>query len=119
MPLVKGKGIITAVALVVAPCFCLLSLAQVSRPLRSVDRSYSVSMVASQRQLTRHALPEMSPRNLQPRAPYVIGMLPVVPLNHRGDMARLTQCIPALWPLENWPMHRRIAPASADHPEPA
>jgi len=119
MPVAKGHRVIAKAALLVAACFCLLSMAQVARPLCSIDPNPLSALSAPQQQLTRHALQEVSPRSARPQAPHVICVLPVAPVNHHCEPPRLTRSVAPLWPIENWLVHRQIAPASADNPEPA
>lgn len=114
----KQNQFVEKAALFVAVCFCLLSLGQISRPLRSFSPSSSAVFSAPRHNLTRHALQEVSPRNAQPRAFYAVGILPVVVVIQDGLLPRTAAYVP-LWPMQNWPIHRRLAPASADNPEPA
>lgn len=116
MPVVKQNRFIARAALFVAACFCFLSMAQVACPLRSV--APRVALGAPQLHLTCHTLQEVSPRGAQPRAPYAVGMLPVVVVIQHGLLPRMAAYVP-LWPMDSWPIHRRLAPASADNPEPA
>ncbi len=116
MPVAKQNRFIARAALLVAACFCLLSMAQVARPFRSFGPK--AALAAPLHHLTCHALQEVSPRNAQPRAPFAVGLLPVVAVIQHGLLPRMAAYVP-LWPMENWPIHRRLAPASADNPEPA
>ena len=118
MPVAKQNRFIARVTLFVAACFCLLSMAQAAPPLRSLGPDCSAALAVPRHCLTCHALQEVSPRNAQPRAPYVVGLLPVAGDMQRGLLPRMAAYIP-LWPMDNWPIHRRLAPASADNPEPA
>jgi hypothetical protein len=101
--------------LIVAACFGLLSLAQVVRPLNSIDRSVA-AIIAAEAHLTRHATQEVSPRIAQPQTPGPVGLKHLVAASHDSPLSRILMCVTPLWPMENWPMHRRVAPASADNP---
>ena len=102
----------------VATCFCLLSMAQVERPLHVFGPNSSAALATPLYHLARHALQEVSPRGAQPRAPYAVGLLPVVAVIPHRLRPRMAAYVP-FWPMENWPIHRQLAPASADNPEPA
>jgi hypothetical protein len=114
----SNRLIDTTALLVMAVSFCLLSMAQVARPLRSVRFSPATALARQHRQLTRHALQEVGPRSAQPHAPEATGLLHVVPIATGYALPRTTVFVP-LWPIENWPAHRRVSSASADTPDPA
>ncbi len=116
MPLTKQNRFIGRALLLVA-CFCLFSIAQVVRPLRSIGHDDAAAITTLQQHLTRHAMQEVSPQNAELPALYCVGLLPVGVRPHCFP-PRMSMRVPA-WPMENWPIHRRISPASADSPEPA
>lgn len=118
MALAQQHRFIARVALPVAACFCLLSMVQVARSLRCTGLDSAPAFADSHQHLTRHVLQEVSPRNAQPRAPYAVGLLPVVAVIRQGLLPRMAAYV-LLWPMKNWPIHRRLAPAGADNPEPA
>jgi len=104
--------------LVVATSFCVLSMTQAARPLCCAHFSRTASLGAQQLRLTRHALQEVSPRATQPRAPQATRLLHVVVAAQRHALARTTTFVP-LWPIDNWPAHRRVPAPSSDTPDPA
>jgi hypothetical protein len=103
------------VALLVTLCFCALSMAQVARPLASIERPSVPAIAAAHHGLTRHTHQEVSSRGGHLRAPDAIGLLPIVWVSDHGRLPRMTAYVP-LWTIENWPVHRRICPDSADAP---
>jgi|GEM_PF-2961892 len=102
-------------ALLIAVCFCTLSMARITRPLFRTNRVSSPAASAARQQLTRHTLEEVSPRAARLRAPRIIGLLPIIPVNYHGRLVRKEAYVP-FWPTEGWPIHRRLAPACADNP---
>lgn len=118
MPLANQNRLIAGPAMLVAVCFCLLGMAQAARPLRCTGPNAATAFAAPQQHLTRHAMQEVGPRNPQPQAPYAIGQLPVVPVAQRYALPRIAVYVP-LWPIENWPAHRRVSQVPADLPDPA
>jgi hypothetical protein len=118
MRVVKQSRLIAGASLLVAGCFCLLSMAQIARPLGSFRPTFSAALAAPQHYLTCHTLQEVSPRGAQPQAPYAVGLLPVVAVIRHPLLPRMTAYIPP-WPMENWQIHRRLPPAGADYLEPA
>ena len=116
--LVAKQNRVIRTAPFVAACFCLLSMAQVVRPVRSIGPNSSAGLAAPLHHLTCHALQEVSPRNGQPRAPFAVGLVAVAAVIQHGLLPRMAAYVP-LWPMVSWPIHRRVAPASADNPEPA
>ncbi len=103
------------VALLITLCFCALSMAQIARPLASIERPSVPAIAAAHHGLTRHTHQEVSSRGGHLRAPDVIGRLPIVVVSDHCRLPRMTACVP-LWAIENWPMHRRIFHDSADTP---
>jgi hypothetical protein len=106
---------VARVALLITLCFCALSMAQIARPLVSIDRPSVPAVAATHRSLTRHTLQEVSPRGGHLQAPHVVGFLPIVRESDHGRLPRMTAYVP-LWSIESWPVHRRIFPDSADNP---
>jgi DNA-binding transcriptional ArsR family regulator len=118
MPLANQNLLSAKAAMLVAVCVCLLGIAQVAGPLRRVNAGCSTAFAVAQQHLTRHAMQEVSPRTARPRAPVATGLRAVVSVTSRAALPRMTAFVP-LWPIENWPTHRRVCPASADTPDPA
>jgi len=119
MALANQNRSINAAVLLVAACFCLAGMARVARPLCSVGPGCASAFVAPQLRLTGHTIQEVSPRNAQPRAPYATGLRAVAPVSQRYLLPRMTTVFVPLWPVENWPAHRRISHNSADAADPA
>jgi hypothetical protein len=115
MALRGEKRLLARIALVIAVCFCALSVAQIARPLRCADRVSTPLVAAAHEHLTRHTLQEVSPRGARLTTPYVIGVLPIVQVSAHGRLPRMAAYLP-FWPMESWPIHRRLAPACADSP---
>jgi hypothetical protein len=118
MALANQNRTINQAALLVAGCFCLLGMAQLAQPPRSAGPDSPTAFAAPQLCLMRHTTREVSPRSPQPRAPYPVVLRAVVPVAQRYVLPRMTVFVP-LWPIENWPAHRRIARDGADAPDPA
>jgi len=94
-------------ALIVGAFFCL-GLGQVAHPLRCTGPKASRALAAPQQQWMCHATQEVNPRHPQPPAPDAIGWrLPVVPVAQGDVLPRVAVYVP-VWPIENWPAHRRI-----------
>jgi hypothetical protein len=104
-------------ALLMATCFCAFSFAQLV-PLHYTSHSYSAAIVNPSHNPTRHAMQEVSPRNADLPALHAVGLLPVVAVRPHCFPPRMSMRVPA-WPMENWPIHRRISPPSVDNPGPA
>jgi hypothetical protein len=117
MPLTIRKNLVARAALFVASCVCLLSIAQVTSAVYSLRRDGGSVFAATRHHVERHALQEVCPRSMQPRPPHVMGMMPAIPVDENRIVPRISVRMP-MWPIENWPIHRRLAPDSAD-PEPA
>ncbi len=113
----KKHWLLVRTALVLAAWFSLLSMAQAARPLHSIN-PFTSAFAASRQHITRHVLQEVSPRGSQPQAPkLIVALLPVIPVSQHCVLPRMTAYVPQ-WPIQDWPMHRRLAPA-ADKPQPA
>jgi hypothetical protein len=118
MLLAQQNRLPSRAVLIMAVSFCLLSLAQVVRPVHWIDpNSLAISAVAQHSGC--HATPEVRPRKARPQTPDLARSLLAVPV--------LCHCRPALaalraasfWPMQTWPAHRRLAPAFPDILEPA
>jgi hypothetical protein len=117
MPSERRNPFVISPALLLAACLCLFTIAQVARSLRFVVGS-GAAFSRQHLKLTRNVLEEVSPRSAQPQAPDAIGLIPVVAVKPDPLLPRLTIYVP-LWPMETWPIHRRVSPVRGDIPEPA
>jgi hypothetical protein len=116
MPSAKRNGTLTAATLVVVGCFCVFSLVQFAS-LHSRCWSSSPALAALAHSLTRHTR-QVSPRR-QGELPVAdaVGRVPTSPAIHTALLRVTMRVFP--WPMENWRVHQRISPVSADNPEPA